>query len=143
MTVVLVVIGLIMVLSASSVKSLVQTDNGTPYLFFRKQLEFAAVGAVAMVVAAHVPRPRVWKALACRSCSVRWSLQAPRLHPARRVASTATATGWRSARSPLQPSEFAKIGLVLVGATVLSAQAPLARPARHVVVPVPRSRSPP
>ena len=61
-SVVLVIIGLIMVLSASSVKSLEQTDNATPYLYFRKQLMFAIAGGVAMLVASRIP-VRGWKSL--------------------------------------------------------------------------------
>ena len=60
-SVVLVVIGLIMVLSASSVKSLVESHNGTPYLYFRKQLLFAALGGIAMLVASRIP-VRGWMA---------------------------------------------------------------------------------
>ena len=62
-TVVLVVIGLIMVLSASSVKSLVQTDNATPYVFFRKQLQFAAMGADRHDRRGAGARCAPWKAL--------------------------------------------------------------------------------
>ena len=132
-TVVLVVIGLIMVLSASSVKSLVQTDNSTPYVFFRKQLQFAAMGAIAMVVAVRIP-PRAWKALAVPILVGSLLLQLLVFTPL-----GVSVNGNRNwlALGPvtLQPSEFAKIGLILVGATVLTAKRRLLGQMRHVLIP--------
>jgi cell division protein FtsW len=132
-TVVLVVIGLIMVLSASSVKSLVQTDNATPYVFFRKQLQFALMGGVALAIAAHVP-VRTWKALSVPVLVGALFLQLLVFTPL-----GVSVNGNRNwlAVGPLsvQPSEFAKIGLVLVGATVLAAKRRSLGRLRHVVVP--------
>jgi cell division protein FtsW len=132
-TVVLVVIGLIMVLSASSVKSLVQTDNATPYVFFRKQLQFAALGAVAVIVASRIPL-RAWKALSVPILLLALFLQLLVFTPL-----GVSVNGNRNwlALGPvgLQPSELAKIGLVLVGATVLTAKRKLLGRLRHVVVP--------
>ena len=132
-TVVLVIIGLIMVLSASSVKSLVQTDNATPYVFFRKQLQFAAMGAIAMVVAARVPL-RAWKALSVPILVGALFLQLLVFTPL--GLSVNGNRNWLSVGPvSLQPSEFAKVGLVLVGATVLSAKRKLLGRMGHVVVP--------
>jgi cell division protein FtsW len=132
-TVVLVVIGLIMVLSASSVKSLVQTDNATPYVFFRKQLQFAAMGAIAMVVAVRIP-PKAWKALGLPILLGALLLQLLVFTPL-----GVSVNGNRNwvALGPLtlQPAELAKIGLVLVGATVLGAKRKLLGRMRHVVIP--------
>ncbi|WP_432541188.1 putative lipid II flippase FtsW [Kineococcus sp. SYSU DK002] len=60
-TSVLVVIGLVMVLSSSSVESL--TANGSPYAIFRSQAMFAVLGGVVLVVASRVPA-RAWQRLA-------------------------------------------------------------------------------
>jgi cell division protein FtsW len=132
-TVVLVVIGLIMVISASSVKSLVQTDNATPYVFFRKQVQFAAMGAIAMVIGVRVP-PRVWKALAVPILVGSLLLQLLVFTPL-----GVSVNGNRNwlALGPvtLQPAEFAKIGLILVGAVVLSAKRKRLGQMRHVVIP--------
>jgi cell division protein FtsW len=132
-TVVLVVIGLIMVLSASSVKSLVQTDNATPYVFFRKQLQVAAMGAIAMVVAVRIP-PKAWKALGLPILLGALLLQLLVFTPL-----GVSVNGNRNwvALGPLtlQPAELAKIGLVLVGATVLGAKRKLLGRMRHVVIP--------
>ena len=132
-TVVLVVIGLIMVLSASSVKSLVESDNATPYVYFRKQLVFAALGGVAMLVASRVP-VRGWKALSLPILAGALFAQLLVFSPL-----GVTVNGnrnWLAIGSfTLQPSEFAKIGLVLVGAAVLSAKRRSLGRIRHVLVP--------
>ncbi|HEY7717471.1 MAG TPA: FtsW/RodA/SpoVE family cell cycle protein, partial [Pedococcus sp.] len=60
-TAVLVVIGLIMVLSASAIVSYKSSDSS--YTIFLRQAQFAAFGAVVMAVAARTPVRR-WKALA-------------------------------------------------------------------------------
>ncbi|WP_270888977.1 putative lipid II flippase FtsW [Pedococcus sp. 5OH_020] len=132
-TVVLVIIGLIMVLSASSVKSLIQTDNATPYVFFRKQLQFAVMGGVAMWVAARIPL-RTWKAFSVPLLGGALLMQLLVFTPI-----GVTVNGNRNwlALGPvtLQPSEFAKVGLILVGAAVLSAKRRSLGTLRQVVVP--------
>lgn len=132
-TVVLVVIGLIMVLSASSVKSLVQTDNATPYVFFRKQLQFAAMGAIAVVVASRVPL-RAWKALSVPVLVGALFLQLLVFTPLG-VSVNGNRNWLEIGPISLQPSEFAKVGLVLVGATVLTAKRKLLGRMGHVVIP--------
>jgi cell division protein FtsW len=122
-----------MVLSASSVKSLVQTDNGTPYVFFRKQLQFAVLGGIAMAVAARVPL-RTWKALAVPVLGGALLLQMLVFTPL--GVSVNGNTNWL-ALGPvtIQPSELTKIGLVLVGATVLGRKRRDLGQLKHVVVP--------
>jgi cell division protein FtsW len=121
------------VLSASSVKSLVQTDNATPYVFFRKQLQFALMGGVAMAVAAHIP-VRTWKALSAPLLGGSLLMQLLVFTPV-----GVTVNGNRNwlALGPVtvQPSEFTKVGLILVGAAVLSAKRRSLGSLRHVVVP--------
>jgi cell division protein FtsW len=132
-TVVLVVIGLIMVLSASSVKSLVQTNNATPYVYFRKQLQFAAMGAVAVAIAARVPL-RVWKALSVPILVGALFLQLLVFTPL--GVSVNGNRNWLAVGPvSLQPSEFAKVGLVLVGATVFTAKRKLLGRMGHVAIP--------
>ncbi len=60
-TSVLVVIGLVMVLSSSSVESL--TATGSPFAIFKNQAMFAVLGAVVLTVASRVPA-RMWQRLA-------------------------------------------------------------------------------
>lgn len=130
---VLVVIGLIMVLSASSVKSLVESENTTPYVFFRKQLYFAIAGAVAMTVAARIP-PRAWKALAIPTLVLALGLQLLVFTPLG-VEVKGNRNWLDFGPIGLQPSELTKLGLVLVGAAVLTAKRKLLGQIRHVIVP--------
>jgi cell division protein FtsW len=115
------------------VKSLVQTYNATPFVFFRNQLQFAAMGAIAMVIGVRVP-PRVWKALAVPILVGALLLQLLVFTPL-----GVSVNGNRNwlALGPvtLQPAEFAKIGLILVGATVLTAKRKLLGQMRHVIIP--------
>ncbi|GAB3446228.1 putative lipid II flippase FtsW [Phycicoccus ginsengisoli] len=132
-SVVLVVIGLIMVLSASSVKSLVESHNGTPYLYFRKQLLFAVIGGVAMLVASRIP-VRGWKAMSLPILGASLLAQLLVFTPL-----GVTVNGNRNwlgfGGFTIQPSEFAKIGLVLVGAALLSVRRRSLGRVRNVVVP--------
>ena len=132
-TVVLVTMGLIMVMSASSVLSLVQTNNATPYLYFQKQLEFAVLGAIAMAIAAHVSVRR-WKAISLFVLAGAVFLELLVFTPLGvRVKGN---RNWLAfGPVTLQPSEFIKLGLVLVGATVLSARRRQLTRLRHVIVP--------
>jgi cell division protein FtsW len=111
----------------------VETDNGSPYLFFRKQLEFAVAGGVVLGVASRL-RPGTWKALALPVLLAALVLQALVLTPL-----GVSVNGNRNwlALGPvtLQPSEVAKLGLVLVGATVLSAKRRSLGSLKHVLVP--------
>ncbi|MDR6865322.1 putative lipid II flippase FtsW [Phycicoccus sp. 3266] len=132
-SVVLVVIGLIMVLSASSVKSLVESHNGTPYLYFRKQLLFAALGGIAMLVASRIP-VRGWKAMSLPILAASLAAQLLVFTPL-----GVTVNGNRNwlgfGSFTIQPSEFAKIGLVLVGAALLSARRRSLDRIKNVIVP--------
>ncbi len=130
---ILVVIGLVMVLSASSVKSLVDTRNQTPYAIFLKQLEYAALGTVALFVAARLKVP-TWKRFAVPVIVGAMGLQVLVFTPL-----GVSVNGNRNwlALGPvsIQPSELAKIGLVLVGASVLTAKRRRLGEVRHVIVP--------
>ena len=79
-TAVLVVIGLVMVLSASMVTS--YQDDGSSFAVFIKQAQFAVVGLVATVVAARLP-VAWWKRLALPALVGVAAAAAARLHPAR------------------------------------------------------------
>jgi cell division protein FtsW len=130
-TAVLVLIGLIMVLSASAIVSYKSSDSS--YTIFIRQAQFAVVGAVAMAVAARVPVAR-WKALAVPALLGAMALQLLVFTPLGK--SVNGNTNWL-AFGPLtvQPSEFAKLGLVLFGAAVLTRKRKLLGSVKHVLVP--------
>ena len=125
-TVALVVFGLVMVLSASTVTSL-EADGPArrPTRLLQGQLALRRrSGAVALVVACRLPVGGTGAARRARPSSPRVGAPAARLHAPRRTPSTATATGSASGPMTVQPSEVVKLGLVLVGALVLAASRP-------------------
>ena len=123
---VLNVVGLVMILSASSVAAL--SDYGSSWYFFDRQLVWALVGLAAFLVASRIDYRRWRRAAPCllvlrvrRRCSLvlvggklvsgsqRWLVLGP---------------------LQLQPSEIAKLALLVCGAEILDqARRPARRPA--------------
>ncbi|MBO0656594.1 putative lipid II flippase FtsW [Streptomyces triculaminicus] len=114
----IIVLGLVMVYSASQIKAL---QNGlAPSYFFRKQLLAAAIGAVLLLAAARTP-VRLLRALAYPLLAVSVFLLCLVQMPG--IGETINGnTNWISLGGPfqLQPSEFAKLALVLWGADLLA-----------------------
>ena len=131
-TLALVVIGLVMVLSSSSVESYV--DTGSSYAVFLRQAMFAAIGLPLMVVAARL-RPPTWQALA-------WPLMVGALVGQLLVFTPlgVDVNGNRNwieiAGMRMQPSEAAKLALVVWAASVLSRKRALLDQPSHALVPV-------
>jgi cell division protein FtsW len=131
-TAMLVIIGLVMVLSASSVTSLRQ--NNSSYTVFLGQLRFAVLGVIGALVASRIP-VRTWKRLGVPVLGGSLVLQALVFTPL-----GVDVNGNRNwiALGPLQvqPSEFAKIGLVLFGATVLANKRRKLGEFKHALMPL-------
>jgi cell division protein FtsW len=130
-TIALVVLGLIMVLSSSSVESLRTLHSS--YTIFAKQAMFAAMGLPLAVVAAWVP-PKAWRALA-------WPLLLLGFGALLLVLAIGqSVNGNRNwvviAGITLQPSEAVKLALVVWVAAVLERKRPLMHQTVHAVVPV-------
>lgn len=130
-TVALVVLGLIMVLSSSSVTAL--RNQGSSYAVFSKQAMFAALGLPLCWVAAAVP-VRVWKALA-------WPLLLVTLAALAAVPVIGSSVNGNQnwiviGGLTLQPSEVAKLALVVWSAAVLARKQPLLDRVPHLLVPV-------
>jgi cell division protein FtsW len=115
-TLALVGMGLVMVLSASSVESF--ATYGSSFLFFRKQLLGAALGMAAMVFFAHcdyrrlrgLVRPLFWLTLA-GLCAV--------LVPGIGVSGGGSSRWLAFGPLSIQPSELAKLALILLAAHTL------------------------
>ncbi len=127
----LVAIGLVMVLSSSSVESLV--ESGNPYAVFSKQAVFAALGLPLAFLASRLPE-RFWTAIA-------WPGLLAGM--AGLVAVTAFGTTVNGNQNwivlgpvTLQPSEGAKLALIVWAAAVLAAKQQLLGQVSHVLVPV-------
>jgi cell division protein FtsW len=132
-TLLLLAVGLMMVLSTSTAYDL---DQGLPaYSMFEKQLLGAVVGLVLMCVAAKSP-PRLFRALAypllltALAGLVLVLLLGHEIDGAKR---------WLTvAGTQVQPSEFAKLALVLWGADLLARKEKLGQLTdwRHILVPL-------
>ncbi len=131
-TAVLVVTGLIMVLSASMVTAI--KDDGSSFAVFLNQLVFAAVGLVGAVVASRIPVPW-YRRLAFPALIVAIVLQ---LLVFTQLGVTVNGNrNWLrlAPKIQIQPSELTKIGLILVGALVLTNKRKVLGTFRHVLIP--------
>ena len=116
-TVLLTVTGLVMVLSASSVSAF--TTYGSSFWFFNRQLLYGAVGCGLFLITSRM-RYRVWQTLSVPFLIATIGLLVLALHPSAGV-SAYGASRWIDLGSfTLQPSELAKLALVVFSATVLA-----------------------
>jgi cell division protein FtsW len=113
----LIGLGLIMVLSASSVQSL--ANGGTAYTLFQRQLVGVAVGLPVMWVASRLP-PRAFRMLAYPLLAVSVLGLVVALIPGVGVQAGGAARWISVGPFQLQPSEFAKFAFVLWGADLLA-----------------------
>lgn len=129
----LMAIGLVMVLSASSVTAYTQT--GSSFTFFDKQLFGVALGLPVMWVAMRLP-PRAFRALSYPLLLASLGLLALVLVPGvgRNVYG---ATRWIDlGLIQIQPSEPAKLALALWGADLLTRKSALLGQYRHLLIPL-------
>lgn len=124
---ILVVLGLVMVLSSSSVEEI--ADGRSPFTAGKSQAVFAVLGVAVMFVVARFP-PRFWRAVALPVLLGALVLEALVLTPL--GVGVGGNTNWvRIGGFQGQPSEFGKLALVLWCAAVLaSKQKVLDRPFR-------------
>ena len=132
-TTALLLIGLVMVLSASMVTS--YKDDGSSYAVFLNQARFAGIGLVGAVIAARLS-VAWWKRLAIPSLGVAVLLQALVFVPGLGLSKGGN-RNWLKVTSTLslQPSELTKVGLVLVGALILANKRALLGRVSHAIVP--------
>jgi cell division protein FtsW len=117
---VLNLVGVVMVLSASSVLSISSYHN--PWHFFERQVLWLIVGTVAFIVALRVDHHR-WRRLVRPLMVLTLALLGAVLVPGVGV-TVAGATRWLGTSSfQVQPSELAKLSLVLFAADILDRRA--------------------
>jgi cell division protein FtsW len=128
----LIVIGLVMVLSASAVGSINQ--GGSAYTVFGKQVVFVLVGLVLFWIGVRVPLQKI-RALSPIALWVCVLMLVLVLTP---LGSTLNGTrSWfRVGPLSVQPVEFAKLALALWGAHILVVKRGLLHQYRHLLVPV-------
>jgi cell division protein FtsW len=132
--VLLTLFGLVMVLSAGSV-SAAQGYDGNSFWYFQRQMVYAAVGVVAMLLAWRTPY-RAWAVFAFPILIVSALLMIVAVaHPSRSC--LYGACRWIDLGPiTLQPSEFAKLGLVTFAATVLARKGRHIRDPMHLALPL-------
>jgi cell division protein FtsW len=127
----LTVIGLVMVLSSSSVTAF--QEFGSSFLFFNRQVVYALVGVVGLVVIARMPY-RLWQRIAVPLLGLTVVLLILALTAGRAAYG---ASRWLYVGSiSLQPSELAKLSLLAFTATVLTAKWKRLDELGHLVVPI-------
>jgi len=132
-TTMLVIIGLAMVLSASSVTSYKATNSS--YTIFLNQLQFAVAGVAGAFVANRLPL-RLWKRMSVAMLVAALLFQALVFVPGLGFSVSGNRNWIHIAGKQVQPSEFAKVALVLFGASVLTRKRPLLGKFLHVTVPL-------
>jgi cell division protein FtsW len=130
---VLNVIGVVMVLSASSVASL--TDYGSPWYFFFRQLIWTALGLTAFVFAIRFDY-RNWRRLVRPLLVVSVALLVVVLVPGVGIYVSGSRRWLGAGIFRFQPSEIAKLALLLYAADLVSRRADELHDWRRVVRPV-------
>ena len=128
----LLVIGLVMSLSASSVRSAEST--GSAFTLFGRQFLSAAVGCAALIGGARFDYRRL-RGLSYAAVPVIWVLLVMTLMPGIGVRAGGAARWLPLGPFTLQPSEIAKLVLILFGADVYSRKIGLLHDWRHLVIP--------
>ena len=129
----LLAIGVVMVLSASSITSIRET--GSPYGYFLDQAKFALIGIPLMIAASRVP-VAWYRRLAWPAIGVGLLLQALIFTPLARGAMGNT--NWilvPGLGQTIQPSEFLKLALAVWLGLILSRKAHLLDRWQHVLIP--------
>ena len=116
-TVALLMIGLIMVLSASSVSA--YEKYGSSFLFFQRQAAYAAVGAGAMWLTARM-RYEAWARLCLPLLLLSGLLLALVLHPSVGTVAGGSARWIEVGPVTVQPSELAKLAVLAFAAALLA-----------------------
>jgi cell division protein FtsW len=116
-TAALTLLGLIMVLSASSVEAYARF--GSSFLFFNRQVVYAVVGSLAMAVTMRMHH-RAWQRLCVPMLLVSVVLLALVLLPGFGTVAGGSARWIELGPVTIQPSEFAKLAVIAFGSALLS-----------------------
>lgn len=113
----LVVLGLVMVLSASSVSA--YREYGSSFLFFVRQLAYAGVGVLTLLVVARI-RYRAWQRLCVPLLVLSGAMLVLVLLPGFGTVAGGSARWLRVGPITVQPSELAKLAVVSFVAALLA-----------------------
>ncbi len=132
-TLFMVVFGLVMVLSSSSIESF--GDDGGFFGRFQRQGLFALIGVPVMLIVARVPA-RFWRRWAWQAMGLGISLQMLVFVPGFSYEYGGNQNWLKIGGVSAQPSEFVKLALVVWLATVLTVKADRLGDWKHVALPV-------
>jgi cell division protein FtsW len=132
-TAALTALGLVMVLSASSVSSF--AEYGSSFLFFKRQAIYAAVGAVAMIGTSRM-RYAIWQRLAVPLVAISVALLLLALRPGAGTVAGGSARWIAIGPITIQPSELAKLAVIAFAATILTRKQDRIHEPMHLLVPL-------
>jgi cell division protein FtsW len=130
----LTAVGLVMVLSAGSV-SAAQGYGGNSFWYFERQVVYAAAGVAIALGIARVPY-KVWQVLSIPLLAVSAILMLIAAHPSSGTAYYGASRWIDIGPITLQPSEFAKLGIVAFTATILTRKWGRLDELGHLLVPL-------
>jgi cell division protein FtsW len=125
-------VGLVMVLSASSVSS--YQSSGDSFLYLKRQAIYAVIGTVALLFTLRVPYRR-WEKWSVPLLAVSGVLLLLALHPGIGSVRGGSSRWIEFGPVTIQPSELAKLAIVVFGAMILTRKWRLLDRPLHVVVP--------
>jgi cell division protein FtsW len=132
-TAALTVLGLVMVLSASSVSAFARYGSSFP--FFLRQAAYAAIGAAALWLTSRM-RHAAWQRLCLPLLIVSVSLLVLVLIPGVGTVAGGSARWIQLGPVTIQPSELAKLAVILFAATLLSKRWARVGDLRQLVIPL-------
>ncbi|HET7236738.1 MAG TPA: putative lipid II flippase FtsW [Actinomycetota bacterium] len=129
----LVLTGLVMVLSASSVSAFAQ--YGDSFMFVQRQAAYAVVGIAGLILASRM-RPEAWRRLAWPLLLVTIAMLALVLLPTAGIEAYGSSRWFQLGPVTVQPSELAKLSLVVFGAAILTSKWDKLGDLGHLAIPL-------
>ena len=130
----LTALGLVMVLSAGSV-SAAQGYDGNSFWYFQRQVIYAVAGLAVGALVARLPY-QAWRRLWIPLLGVASLLMLVAAHPASGTSLYGASRWIDLGPVTLQPSEFAKLGLIAFAATILTAKSTKLDDLGHLALPL-------
>ncbi len=129
----LTIAGIVMVLSASSVAA--YAEYGSSFIFFNRQAAAAIVGGLLLFVTSRM-RYQAWQRLAIPFLGISVLLLALVLHPSSGVEAFGASRWMEVGPITVQPSEVAKLALIVFAAMVLARKWNLIHDPVHLALPL-------
>jgi cell division protein FtsW len=129
----LVAMGLMMVLSASSVSAFAQF--GDSFVFVQRQAAYAVVGVGALLLTSRM-RPEAWRRLAWPLLLITVAMLVFVLVPSAGIEAYGSSRWFQLGPVTVQPSELAKLSLVVFAAALLSRKWGLLDDPGHLAIPL-------